>query len=70
MLRGARAEKVAAVHRNLVDGYRLDFGKYAGRQHAQHIERVFDDVPVQLALNRDGSVARYKFKGVLPRRQR
>ena len=66
----ARTEKVAAVHRNLVGGYRRDFGKYAGRQHAQDIERVFDDVPVQLAVNRDGSVARYRFKGVLPRRQR
>ena len=66
----ARTEKVVAVHRNLVDGYRRDFGKYAGRQHAQHIERIFDNVPVQLALNRDGSVARYKFKGVLPRQQR
>ena len=66
----ARAEKVAAVHRNLVNGYRRDFGKYAGRQHAQHIERIFDNVPVQLALSRDGSVARYKFKGVLPRQQR
>ena len=66
----ARAEKVAAVHRNLVSGFRRDFGKYAGRQHAQHIERVFDDVPVQLAINRDASVARYRFKGVLPRQQR
>ena len=66
----ARAEKVAAVHGNLVNGYRRDFGKYAGRQHAQHIERVFDSVPVQLARNRDDSVARYKFKGVLPRQQR
>ena len=66
----ARAEKVAAVHRNLVNGYRLDFGKYAGRQHAHHIERIFDNVPVQLALNRDSAVARYRFKGVLPRQQR
>ena len=65
-----RAEKVAAIHGNLVSGYRRDFGKYAGRQHAQHIERVFDSVPVQLARNRDGSVARYQFKGVLPRQQR
>ena len=65
-----RTEKVAAVHGNLVNGYRRDFGKYAGRQHAQHIERIFDNVPVQLAVNRDGSVARYRFKGVLPRQQR
>ncbi len=66
----ARTEKVSAVHRNLVNGYRRDFGKYAGQRHAQHIERIFDNVPVQLAVNRDGSVARYRFKGVLPRQQR
>ncbi len=66
----ARAQRVTAIHRDLVSGYRRDFGKYAGRQDAQHIERVFDDVPAQLALNHDGSVARYRFKGVLPHRQR
>ena len=66
----ARAERVTAIQRDLVSGYRRDFGKYAGHQDAQHIERVFDDVPAQLALNHDGSVARYRFKGVLPHRQR
>ena len=66
----ARTQKVAAIHRDLVSGYRRDFGKYAGREDAQHIERVFDNVPTQLALSRDGSVARYRFKGVLPHRQR
>ena len=66
----ARTQKVAAIHRDLVSGYRRDFGKYAGREDAQHIERVFDNVPAQLALSRDGSVARYRFKGVLPHRQR
>ena len=66
----ARTERVGAVHRDLVSGYRRDFGKYAGRQNAQRIERVFDNVPVQLASSRDGSVARYRFQGVLPRQQR
>ena len=66
----ARAQQVTTIHRDLVSGYRRDFGKYAGRQDAQHIERVFDNVPAQLALTRDGSVARYRFKGVLPHRQR
>ena len=66
----ARTQKVDAIHRDLVSGYRRDFGKYAGRQDAQHTEQVFDNVPAQLALNRDGSVDRYRFKGVLPHRQR
>lgn len=65
-----RTEAVTGVHRSLVNGYRRDFGKYADQRSAQHIDRVFDSIPVQLAANRDGSVARYQFKGVLPRRQR
>ena len=56
----------SVIHRDLVSGYRRYFGKYAGRQDAQHTEQVFDNVPAQLALNRDGSVDRYRFKGVLP----
>ena len=70
--RGAleRAQAVTDIHRGLVNGYRRDFGKYADPSAAQHIERVFQNVPVQLAANQDGSVARYRFKDVLPRRQR
>ena len=65
-----RVEAVTGIHRSLVNGYRRDFGKYADQRSAQHIERVFDNIPVQLAANRDSSVARYRFKGVLPRRHR
>ena len=66
----SRSEAVGRIHRNLIDGYRRDFGKYAGKVDAQHIERVFDSVPVQLATHREGSVKRYRFKGVVPHKQR
>ena len=66
----ARVETVGRIHRHLLDGYRRDFGKYAGKLDAQHIERVFDSVPVQLAAHREGSVQRYRFKGVVPQKQR
>ncbi len=65
-----RTAQVTHIHRNLINGYRRDFGKYAGVHDAQHIERVFENVPKQLAACQDGSVARYRFKGVLPQRQR
>ena len=65
-----RTTQVTRIHRNLINGYRRDFGKYAGAQDAQHIERVFENVPTQLAACQDGSVARYRFKGVLPHKQR
>lgn len=66
----ARAHEVTRVHRNLVDGYRRDIGKYAGKLDAQHLERVFDNIPMQLAACRDGSVQRYRFKGVVPHKAR
>ena len=65
-----RTTQVTRIHRNLINGYRRDFGKYAGVHDAQHIERVFENVPMQLAACQDGSVARYRFKGVLPQKQR
>ncbi len=65
-----RTAQVTRIHRNLVNGYRRDFGKHAGIHDAQHIERVFESVPMQLAACRDGSVARYRFKRVVPQKQR
>ena len=46
-----RAEGVARIHRELMAGYRRDFGKYAGKLHAQHIDAVFSNVPRQLAAS-------------------
>ena len=65
-----RAERVAQVHRDLVSGFRRDFGKYAGKLHAQHIDAVFSNVPRQIAASRDGSVKRFKFRGVIPHKRR
>ena len=65
-----RAAGVGRIHRELVSGYRRDFGKYAGKLHAQHIDAVFSNVPRQLAASRDGSVQRYRFRGVIERKHR
>ena len=65
-----RAEGVGRIHRDLVTGYRRDFGKYAGRLHAQHIDAVFSNVPCQLAASQDGSVQRYRFRDVIERKHR
>ena len=44
-----RVSNVTRIHRELVMGYRQDFGKYAGKLHALHIDSVFSSVPRQLA---------------------
>lgn len=64
-----RTRDVRAIHRDLVVAYERDFGKYAGKLHAQHIGTVFSNVPRQLAATQDGSVRRFRFKGVVERKR-
>ncbi|MBF0220116.1 MAG: ATP-binding protein [Gammaproteobacteria bacterium] len=59
-----RVEKVSKIHADLVEGYRRDFGKYAGKVDATLIESVFNSIPAQLSFVTDESVRRFKFKNV------
>ncbi|MCP5054108.1 MAG: ATP-binding protein [bacterium] len=61
---------VRIVQEAILEGYRSDFAKHAGKENAAHINRVFDDVPVQLSKDIDGSVRRYRFKGVIPNKSK
>lgn len=65
-----RVEKVTKIHADLVEGYRRDFGKYAGKVNATLIESVFNSIPAQLSLVSDESVKRFKFKHVHERKSR
>ncbi|MGL0930069.1 ATP-binding protein [Vibrio vulnificus] len=65
-----RIEAVSEVHRNLIEGYMRDFGKYSGKVDAQLIESVFRSIPAQLSSVFDDSVKRFKFKGVHERKSR
>jgi predicted AAA+ superfamily ATPase len=66
----ARTQAVSAIHANLVEGYKRDFGKYAGKLDAQLIESVFTHIPSQLSSVLDASVKRFKFKDVYQRKSR
>lgn len=65
-----RVEKVSKIHADLVEGYRRDFGKYAGKVDAKLIESVFNSIPSQLSQVSDESVKRFKFKNVHERKSR
>ena len=65
-----RVESVTKIHADLVEGYRRDFGKYAGKVDATLIESVFNSIPAQLSLVSDDSVKRFKFKNVHERKAR
>ena len=66
----ARVERVGRIHQDLIAGYQRDFGKYAGKLHAQHIEQVFASVPRQLAACQDDSVRRFRFRDAVERKRR
>lgn len=46
-----RVEKVTKIHADLVEGYRRDFGKYAGKVDATLIESVFNSIPASYHLS-------------------
>ena len=64
-----KSEKVSSIHRSLIAGYQKDFGKYSGKVNAQHIEKIFSNIPAQLSQNIDGSVKRYRFGGIIEKRK-
>ena len=51
---------------DLLNSYYADISKHAGKVNAMHIDRIFRSIPMQLSQVRDGSVSRFKFKGVVP----
>lgn len=65
-----RIDAVSAVHKDLIEGYKRDFGKYSGKVDAQLLESVFMNVPSQLSTVVDKSVKRFKFKGVYANKTR
>ncbi len=65
----ALANNVRQVQQTLINGYIRDFGKYArNKTAAMHIERVYQNIPVQLMKEIDGSVKRYQFSKVIPKK--
>ena len=65
----ARCQQVAKIHDDLLTGYSRDFGKYAGKVNAQHIEQVFQAIPQQLSQYVDDSVKRFRFSGVVEKKR-
>lgn len=59
-------EKVREKQNNLLLTYIADIAKHSGKQNAMHIERLWRNVPAQLAREQDGSAGKFRFKGVIP----
>ena len=54
------------TQRDLLETYVADIAKHSGKTSALHIERLWRNVPEQLALAQDGSAPKFKFRGSLP----
>lgn len=59
-------QQVMKIQQNILDQYKMDFAKHSGKTNSEHIVRVFENIPSQLAKNQDASVKRFQFKNVLP----
>lgn len=57
---------VRRIHRDLLDTYMADIAKHSGKTNAQHIERLWRNVPVQLARTQEGSAPKFRFKDAVP----
>lgn len=51
---------------DLIRDYSADIAKHSGKQNALHIERIWKNIPSQLARDQDGSASKFRFKGVVP----
>lgn len=65
-----RIENVTQIHSDLLTGYRRDFGKYAGKVNALHIENIFTYVPLKLQEAVNDSVKRFTFKDAIKNKNR
>lgn len=59
-------ERVRDKQQDLIIAYQADIAKHAGKTNAMHIDRVWQNIPIQLAREVDGSAQKFKFKGIVP----
>jgi len=58
--------RVRKIQRDLFSAYLADIAKHSGKTNAIHIERLWRNVPAQLARNIDGSAPKFRFKDAVP----
>ena len=59
-------KEVRKVQKNLLISYLADMAKHSGKQKSMHLERLWSNIPSQLAREQDGSASKFKFKNVIP----
>ncbi len=59
-------QAVRKTQKDLLEAYIADIAKHSGKTNALHIERLWKNVPEQLARAQDGSAPKFKFRGSFP----
>lgn len=59
-------QSVRHIHRDLIDTYMADIAKHSGKINAAHIERLWRNIPAQLARTQNGSASKFLFKDAVP----
>ncbi|MDD4871346.1 MAG: AAA family ATPase [Kiritimatiellae bacterium] len=59
-------QSVRKTQRDLLQTYLADIAKHSGKTSALHIERLWRNIPEQLALAQDASAPKFKFRESLP----
>lgn len=59
-------KKVRQLQSDLLLTYLADMAKHSGKENAMHLERLWRNIPMQLAKEVDANVSKFKFKGVIP----
>jgi len=57
---------VRKTQRDLIDAYVADIAKHSGKANALHIERLWRNIPEQLARAGSGSSAKFKLRDAVP----
>ena len=58
--------QVREVQKKIIFTYLDDMTKHSGKENAMHIERLWRNIPSQLASNQDATAPKFRFKDIIP----
>ncbi|WP_139786614.1 ATP-binding protein [Desulfamplus magnetovallimortis] len=59
-------KQVREKQKDLLNQYLADIAKHSGKVNSMHVDRLLRNIPAQIAREQDGSIPKFKFKGVIP----
>jgi len=57
---------IRKTQRDLLEAYLADMAKHSGKTNALHIEKLWRNVPAQLARSQNGSAGKFKLREGIP----